>query len=306
MFPSHKPAVVLASILLTYVMSLMTYKYVETRFNSLRIVSKKFWVFALSVGQLISVAIFFLMFTGVSRGWNQDWALNTHQVMNRGCDAGLIDFKKCKWGDPKAKSSIYLVGDSMSWAIADSIINTSLKEGLSLQTLIRNGCPVIDLVPKIKDSCTEWRSDVISILFKDLPELVIIANDSTYPAAELSGTGELVKRLNDAKVKVLFILPPRGGDTFSGRRAIAFNPGGANRSTRLLPPIDVNYYGLLGYQNEKFFSIYNPSKFLCKQDCASAVNGADYYNYTGHLSVYANQVLEPSISKMTLGLLENQ
>ena len=306
MFPSHKPAVVLASILMTYVTSLMTYKYVETRFNSLRIVSKKFWVFALSVGQLISLAIFFLMFTGVSRGWNQDWALNTHHVMNRGCDAGLIDFKKCKWGDPKAKSSIYLVGDSMSWAIADSIINTSLKEGLSLQTLIRNGCPVIDLVPKIKDSCTEWRSEVISILFKDLPELVIIANDITYPAAELSGTGELVKRLNDAKIKVLFILPPRGGDTFSGRRAIAFNPGGTNRSTRLLPPIDVNYYGLLRYQNEKFFSIYNPSNFLCKQDCASAVNGKDYYNYTGHLSVYANQVLEPSISKMTLGLLENQ
>jgi len=306
MFPSHKLAVVLASIPLTYVMSLMTYKYVETRFNALRIVSKKFWVLALSVGQLISVAIFFLMFTGVSRGWNQDWALNTHQVMNRGCDAGLIDFEKCNWGDQGASSSIYLVGDSMSWAIADSVINSSLSEGLGVQAIVRNGCSITESTNTEGDPCTIWRKKVTELLLDKNPELVVIANSIGYPEQDLLGMGTLVTRLNTAGTKVLFILPPPGGDEFSGRRALAFRPGDLDRSKQKPEDFSLTKYGLENYKNPKLFQVYDPANDLCsKSVCVIARNGKDFYTYGGHFSVYANKVLEPKIKVKIFELLRN-
>ena len=306
MFPSHKLAVVLASIPLTYVMSLMTYKYVETRFNALRIVSKKFWVLALSVGQLISVAIFFLMFTGVSRGWNQDWALNTHQVMNRGCDAGLIDFEKCNWGDQGASSSIYLVGDSMSWAIADSVINSSLSEGLGVQAIVRNGCSITESTNTEGDPCTIWRKKVTELLLDKNPELVVIANSIGYPEQDLLGMGTLVTRLNTAGTKVLFILPPPGGDEFSGRRALAFRPGDLDRSKQKPEDFSLTKYGLENYKNPKLFQVYDPANDLCsKSVCVIARNGKDFYTYGGHFSVYANKVLEPKIKVKIFELLRS-
>jgi peptidoglycan/LPS O-acetylase OafA/YrhL len=244
MYPNQKCIVVLASILLTYTMSLMTYKYVETRFNSLRIVSKKFWVLTLSVGQLISVVIFFIMFTGVTRGWNQDWALNTHQVMNRGCDAGLIDFEKCHWGNKGASSSIYVVGDSMSWAIADSVISSSLSEGLGVYAIVRNGCSITESTNTGGDACTIWRKKVTEILLEKSPELVVMANSTSYPEQDLLGMGSLITRLNATGIKVFFVLPPPGGDEYSGRRALAFRPGNLDRDKRKPEDFSLAKYGL--------------------------------------------------------------
>lgn len=306
MFPSHKLAVVLASIPMTYAMSLLTYTYVETRFNSLRIVSKKFWVLALSVGQLISVAIFFLMFTGVSKGWKQDWALNTHQVMNRGCDAGLIDFEKCNWSNKEASSSIYVVGDSMSWAIADSVISSSLSEGLGVQAIVRNGCSITESTNTEGDPCTIWRKKVTEILLDKNPELVVIANSIGYPEQDLLGMGSLVSRLNTAGIKVLFVLTPPGGDEYSGRRALAFRPGNLDRSKQKPEDFSLAKYGLEKYKNPKLFQVYDPANDLCSNSiCVIAKNGKDFYTYGGHLSVYANKVLEPKIKAKIFELLRS-
>lgn len=306
MFPSHKLAVVLASISLTYLMSLLTYKHVETRFNALRIVSKKFWILALSVGQLISVAIFFLMFTGVSRGWNQDWALNTHKVMSRGCDSGDIDFEKCYWGDAKSSGPIYLVGDSMSWAIADSVIDVSLKEKIGTQTLIRNACSITKSLGTTDTPCTVWREKVIGILLEKNPKLVIVANSNGYPEQDLLGMGSLIRELNSGGIKVLFILPPPGGDEFSDRRALAFRAGNANRYLEKPETISLDRYGLEDYQNPNLFQVFDPSENLCRESvCVVAKDGKDYYTYGSHLSVYANKVLEPVIRNRVLRLLQN-
>jgi len=306
MFPSHKLAVVLVSIPLTYAMSLLTYTYVETSFNSIRIVSKKFWVLALSVGQLISVVIFFLMFTGVSRGWNQDWALNTHQVMNRGCDAGLIDFKKCNWGNTGASSSIYVVGDSMSWAIADSVISSSLSEGLGVQAIVRNGCSITETTKSEGDPCTIWRKKVTEILLDKNPKLIVIANSIGYPDQDLLGMGSLVTRLNAAGIKVLFVLTPPGGDEYSGRRALAFRPGDLDRSKQKPEDFSLTKYGLENYKNPKLFQVYDPANDLCSKNvCVIARNGKDFYTYGGHFSVYANKVLEPKIKVKIFELLRS-
>jgi len=305
MFPNQKFVVALFSIPITYVLSLLTYKYIETKFNSSRISSKRFWVSTFALGQLISAFIFFVMYTGVSKGWNQDWALNTHKVMSRGCDAGEIDFKKCYWGDSKTISSIYVVGDSMSWAIADSVIAVSSREGLGVQTLIRNACSITKLTNYTDEPCSAWRKRVIEILSDKSPDLVIIANSIGYPEQDLLGMGDLIAKLNKEGTKVLFILPPPGGDEFSGRRALAFNPGNANRNKERPEAISLAKYGLENYENP-YFQVYDPANDLCsKSVCVIAKNGKDFYTYGGHLSVYGNRYLEPAIKNEMFGLLKN-
>ena len=306
MFPNHGNIVVLGSIPLAYVASLLTYRYVETRFNSIKIVSKKFWIATFTIGQVISVLIFFAMYTGVSRGWNQDWALNTHKVMNRGCDAGLIDFEKCYWGDSKVTKSVFVVGDSMSWAIADSIIDSTINEGLGIQALVSNGCSITEPKIRTNDPCGVWRAKVLSILLAKNPEMVIVANSIGYSEQDLLGMGRLINTLNSKKIKVIFILPPPGGDEFSGRRSLAFRPGEANREKDRPEAINLAKYGLKNYQNPIFFQVYDPATDLCsKSECIIARNAKDYYTYGGHLSVYANKVLEPAIKKKIFELLSS-
>jgi peptidoglycan/LPS O-acetylase OafA/YrhL len=306
MFPEHKFVVVLFSIPLTYALSLITYKYVETKFNSSRISSKRFWALTLATGQLISASIFFVMYLGVSKGWSQDWALNTHKVMNRGCDAGDIDFKRCFWGDANSSTSIYLVGDSMAWAIADSAIEVSSKEGFGIQTLVRNGCSITKLTNYANDPCSAWRKRVNATMSDRNPDLVIIANASGYPEQDLLGMGDLIVNLNREGTKVLFILPPPGGDEFSGRRALAFSPGNTNRSKERPEAISLAKFGLENYRNPKLFQVYDPANDLCSKDsCVIAKNGKDYYTYGAHLSVFANRVLEPALKTRISELLNN-
>ena len=305
MFPSHKLAVVFASIPFTYLMSLVTYKHVETKFNSIRIVSKRFWVLTLIFGQIISASIIFFMYSGVSKGWNQDWALNSNKVISRGCDSGDIDFEKCYWGDSKSSGPIYLVGDSMSWAIADSVIDVLSKEKIGTQTLIRNSCSITDSPDLADDLCSQWRARVIKILFEKHPQLVIIANSVSNPDNELLGMGKLVRDLNKANIKVLFILPPPGGDEFSGRRALVLRPGALTRYRTMPLAVDMNIYGLGNYQNSRLYMLYDPAENLCNHVCVIARDGKDFYTYDNHLSVYGNKVLEPAVKNLVQGLLKS-
>ena len=226
--------------------------------------------------------------------------------MNRGCDSGDIDFKKCYWGDATTIRSIYVVGDSMSWAIADSVIEVSSKEELGVQTLVRNGCSITELKNYTDDPCSVWRKRVIKILSDKNPDLVIIANSIGYPEQDLLGMGDVITNLNREGTKVLLILPPPGGDEFSGRRALAFSPGSANRSKERPEAISLAKFGLENYRNPKLFQVYDPASDLCSKDvCLIAKNGKDFYTYGGHLSVYGNRYLEPAIKNEMFGLLKN-
>jgi len=254
---------------------------------------------------MLFISMFLVLSSGVSRGWGLDWTLNSHVVVKAGCDSGVIDFNKCAWGASKEDRPIFLVGDSMSWAIADSVIQVASAENLGVQTLVRNSCSITDSPDLADDLCSQWRASVIKILFEKHPQLVIIANSVSNPDNDLLGMGKLVRELNKANIKVLFILPPPGGDEFSGRRALAFRPGALTRYRTMPLAADMNIYGLGNYQNSRLYMLYEPAEDLCNHVCVIARDGKDFYTYDNHLSVYGNKVLEPVIKKMILGLLRS-
>lgn len=303
-FPENRVPSVLIASFLTFSLSALTYKLIETKYNFIRKDRISYWIKFFLVGQTITVSLFFVGYSGVAKGWGQDWALNSHTIMRKGCDAGLIDFKKCSWGNPESKDKIFIVGDSMSWAIGDAFISSTIKQNLQAISLTRNGCSITTSLQGKGSECGEWREKVIVILQSEKPKLVVIANSIGYPEEDLLGMGKLVNLLRDSSIRVIFVTPPPGGDVYSGLRALAFKPGENLRESVIPSKIQLSKYGLFENQNDAGLIIYDPAEYLCDSKCIIAKDGKDFYNYGGHLSLYGNRVLQDSINQKVERILQ--
>lgn len=303
-FPENRVAALLIATFFTFSLSALTYKLIETRYNFVKKDRMSYWIKFFLIGQTLAVSLFFVGYSGVTKGWGQDWALNSHTIMRKGCDAGLIDFEKCSWGNPEASDKVFIVGDSMSWAIGDAFISSAMQQNLQALSLTRNGCSITKSTNEDLSECGEWRESVIGILQSERPKLVVIANSIGYPEQDLQGMGKLVTLLRDSSIRVIFVTPPPGGDVYSGLRALAFRPGESSRESVIPSKIELSKYGLVENRIDPGLIIYDPAEDLCDSKCIIANDGKDYYNYGGHLSLYGNRVLQESINQKVERILQ--
>lgn len=302
--PESRVTSVLLASFLTFSFSALTYRFIETRYNFIKKDRISYWIKFFIIGQSVAISLFFLGYNGVAKGWGQDWALNSHTIMRKGCDAGLIDFKKCSWGNPEAKDKVFIVGDSMSWAIGDAFISSAIMQNLQAISLTRNGCSITMSLQEKGSECGEWREEVIRVLQSEKPKLVVVANSIGYPEEDLLGMGKLVNFLRDSSIRVIFVTPPPGGDVYSGLRALAFRPGENFRESDAPANIELSKYGLIENRNDSGLIIYNPADDLCDSKCIIAKDAKDFYNYGGHLSLYGNRVLQDSINQKVERILK--
>ena len=302
--PESRVTSVLFASFLTFSFSALTYRLIETRYNFVKKDRISYWIKFFLIGQTVAISLFFLGYCGVAKGWGQDWALNSHTIMRKGCDAGLVDFKRCSWGNPEAKDKVFIVGDSMSWAIGDAFISSTIRKNLQAISLTRNGCSITKSLQEKGSECGEWREKVIGILQSEKPKLVVIANSIGYPEEDLLGMGRLVNLLRDSSIRVIFVTPPPGGDVYSGLRALAFRPGENLRESVIPAKIELSKYGLFENRNDSGLIIYDPTEDLCDSKCIIAKDGKDFYNYGGHLSLYGNKVLQNSINQIIERILQ--
>jgi len=304
-FPENRIHAVVIASFFTVFFSALTYRYIESRYNFAINPKIKYWVKFFLLGQVLTVSLFFMAYSGVSKGWGQDWALNSHKIMSKSCDAGLIDFENCSWGDSDSNDKMFIVGDSMSWAIGDAFISAAIKKKMRAISLTRNGCSITASNFDKQSVCGEWRIQVINTLLKEKPKLIVIANSIGYSQEDLQGMGKLLNLFSKAAIKTIFVTPPPGGDNYSGLRALAFRPGPKSRDSALTARIDTSIYGISGKQILPGVLIYDPADDLCVSKCTIAKNGKDYYNYGGHLSLYGNKVLQGSIDLKVEKILQN-
>lgn len=296
-FPGDKVISLVIVTSLTFIFTALTYKFIESRSNFDERGRVSYWLKFFLIGQALAISLFFVGYQGVSKGWGQDWALNSHTIMQKGCDTGLIDLEKCSWGNPSSKEKMFITGDSMSWAIGDAFINAASERNMRINSLTRNGCSItLSKLDEFSD-CGTWRKKAIDTLLIEKPRIVVIANSAGYPENDLKGMGELVRLLSESSIEVIFVLPPPGGDAYSGLRALAYRPGATSRYSDIPVEIDLSKYGLTGAEKNMNFFIYNPSDKLCGDMCTIAKDGKDYYNYGQHLSIYGNKVLQTSINE---------
>ena len=303
--PENKVISLVIASFLTVMLSAFTFKLVEVRINFYKKNQVIYWLKFFLVGQALALSLFFAGFIGANKGWGQDWALNSHAIMQKGCDSGLVDLEKCSWGNSKAEETMFIVGDSMSWAIGDAFISSALKRNMHVVSLTRNGCSITQSVTDKSSECTVWRRSVVSILLREKPTLVVIANAIGYPDKDVKGMGKLVSTLRSLSIRVVFVTPPPGGDIYSEMRALSFRPGEQSREGELPMGLDLSIYGLSASSIDAGLIVYDPAEVLCSSKCTIAKEGKEFYNYGEHLSLYANKVLGESVNNIVDKILRN-
>ncbi|MBU6164308.1 MAG: acyltransferase [Actinomycetales bacterium] len=291
-FPNNYSIKVLLASLFTTILSVLSFNLIERR-NLSRFASKsnfrviRFFVVRQFTGALVSIFALF----GVQKGWGQEWALNSHLIMRENCDVNTQKKMFCVWNE-SGKDTIVLLGDSMAWAIGNSIIEFSRSNGYKLESYTRNACPPTHFSSRPNDDCGRWQSDSIKRILQIRPKLVVLASSFGYSDTVNIGLGKLISELGDSLIPTVVILPPPGGDNFSSRRAFFFAPGNSNRTR---PRTDIDFLIKLGVKNTlgRDLIFFNPSDYLCSQkQCVIARDGHDFYTYGGHLSPYGARYLD--------------
>jgi hypothetical protein len=293
------------SLSFTCFASVVSYKLIERKSMSQEIFYSRmqvFWTFF--VGQIVGTIIFAFSILGATQGWGKDWTLNSHLIMRKNCDTNSREKLLCEWNSLGGET-VALIGDSLGWAIGNSIIGFSESRRYKLETYIRNNCPPTSLETPAIDECSEWQDAVKERIFEIKPKLVVLTSSFSYSEKINQGTGNFAQELLRLKIPTIIILPPPGGDEFSERRALFYAPG---ESTRWTMQVKTDYDAAIGLDKElmRKIHLFDPSDNLCEQSrCIVSKNGKDFYTYGNHLSPYGARYLDkflwPRFEKLIKG-----
>ncbi len=272
-------------VCISLIPAFLSYKFVEGKFA--RFPSKrKVRVYQLGGLYLVSGMIFSVLYLGMNAGWGLGWPLTAHFGIRNNCDHPPLKLVSCRISPPISNGEIIVVGDSQAWAIADGFIFAAEPRGLGVTVAAYNNCPFVSELERNLDlPCKSWNRDLIGILRNKQYDYVVIANAGTYGNIDRKLYKQLVTQLLDFGLKVVFVLPPPGGDKFSAAKSILVSHGA---DTRYLPLSDNGYKNIITdvLKSElSKISLVDPSSALCKNElCVVASNGVEIYNDGDHLS----------------------
>jgi peptidoglycan/LPS O-acetylase OafA/YrhL len=236
---------------------------------------------------------------GARLGWGQDWALGSHSVLRRGCEAGDFDPVRCRWSVPAAQGTILLLGDSQSWAIADGLIPAAADLGLETIVASQNGCPFLSpptapgQPPPLKPWCRVRNAEVLRFATTHPVRIAVIANRSLeYPslseAAWRAGFSAVIRALRSSGAGVVLISPTPLADEQS-RRLSLLGKSSPDRFTALDHHRDLHRHTKelerrIADENSGTI-VFDPATVLCDdRRCAVARDGIQLYSDRNHLS----------------------
>lgn len=291
MYPNAKGMVTFVALGLTFLLSSLTYGFIEKKFTKTALVKMSKIAVYFALGLVVETALLGATYVGTSTGWGKDWALNSHLAMRAHCDLGVLGDPKCSWGNANSTKKLILVGDSMAWAIGDAVIPAAEYDGYSVSADIFNGCSVTSVEVKSGSTCDIWRSTLLAKLLIMKPQMVVMANSDGYSPQELMGYGNFAKALLKIGTRVLFVTSPAGGDQYSERRALFFHPGDKTRTSKIPTPFNPDLHGFNLPSLDPHFEIFNVNQHLCTRSCPISIDGHELYNYGAHLSLYGDRLL---------------
>jgi hypothetical protein len=272
-------------VCISLIPAFLSYKFVEEKFAKWPS-KRKVRLFQLGSLYLASSIIFSVLYLGMNAGWGLGWPLTAHFGIRNNCDHPPLKLASCRISPPSSNGEILIVGDSQAWAIADGFISAAEPKKLSVTVAAYNNCPFVsELEQNLDLPCRSWNHDLVGLLGSGQFDYVVIANAGTYGNIDRKLYKQLVIQLLDFGLKVVFVLPPPGGDTFSAAKSILVSHGA---DTRYLPLSDNGYKRIITdvLKSElSKISLVDPSNLLCRKElCVVASNGVEIYNDGDHLS----------------------
>jgi peptidoglycan/LPS O-acetylase OafA/YrhL len=264
---------------------------------------------ALLVPGLVTV----VLAVGSRTGWGLDWPVGAHVVVQNDCDHGEFDPPACTWTVEASKGTVFLAGDSQSWAVADGLITVSGELGYDTTVATLNGCAFVhpDLeLPGDSAECREFRSAAVDFATSARPVAVVISNWSlgyvgNSPESRRRWTSGLVglfDDFNDVGVPVVLVSSYPSGDDYSITRSLIAGPDDDRSTDAALKReerawlIELETELAAGFDN---VYVLDPYEVLCDHSvCWTAVSGTEYYTDNNHLSRAGALLLAPPMAEI--------
>jgi peptidoglycan/LPS O-acetylase OafA/YrhL len=253
----------------------------------------------LSLGALATliptITLSYLFYQGNQSGWSTEWALGSHEAIQRDCDIPPFKPRECSWGTDLGSTEILVVGDSQAWAIADALIETSRVSRSRVIVAAHNNCPFvagIDFQPG--NHCRDWQMQVLNWLKVNKVEYVVIANATYNDALSIEIASKVINKMPLRYTHVIWTIPPETVPSNLVRRALLLPINSGNRNFER--PLDSDYVkdyrkALMGKTDVSLLEVAN---FLCdEQICHVSKEGKDFYTDENHLSVSGARLLTP-------------
>lgn len=225
---------VVAAILLTILLSVLSYELVERPFwKGAFSGSSPHHVLSASVAAVIpAVALTVLILQELNPfEWDAPSAfvearMDTPSLYARNCDQWYESFEvvPCDYGIPGEGNHLIYIGDSVGVQWFSAVRQAFVEEGWYLTVFTKSACPIVDspiYYDLLKDTyhvCEEWRGRVIEEVAELRPSLVIVGSSSrySYSAREwVEGSREVFSQLAETAGAVL-VLPGPPGLPFDG------------------------------------------------------------------------------------------
>ena len=293
-------SVTLAAAGLSLLPAALSYRFVEQPLRLSRRIGTRG-----SYGLLAGLVVATLAVGGVAEravhfGWGQPWSMGAHAAMQRDCDSQPVDFDACTWNADASGGSVLVVGDSQAWALADGVIASASALGLSTTVATMNGCPFMDPATAARvtgDTCAASIVRTMDFIRRRNPKALVGANAEGYAPAALEGYGRLMAALPAGGRQVVIVRQPPGGDQLSGRRSILVNRSGPSRTSPVRPPEPALTAALADLPDS--VEVLDPRATLCSGAlCDVAVDSAELYSNSNHLSVAGALRLQPQLTRV--------
>jgi len=185
---------VFIGLVVIFVLSFLSYKYIETTFRSHKKLNSNFRSFLLGgslvlVGLSVSLLFYtYAKFALDSEGQQKIAAVQFATEDTRDCITKIteVDLVDCVVGNIDSNISIVLLGDSKAQQWIPVVSELGIKHGWKVLPLIKAGCPpvYVDIylgyLGRGYRECNEWRDLAINALIKQKPDVILISHYSGY------------------------------------------------------------------------------------------------------------------------------
>jgi hypothetical protein len=328
---------IVLALVLTYVLSWFSYRYIESRLRKQKQLSANsrsflFGALLILTGLIAAMTCYFYAKQALTLPAQQK--ISTLQFASEeanACVTEMTDIKltECELGDVKSDKVIVVFGDSKAQQWLPILSDLGLKQGWKIVPFLKTGCsplfinPFLVYLGREYQECNTWRDSAIDNLSKLKPELIFvihysgyaISNSGTKRDAErndwLVGAKFLAKRLQPTNSHLLYLrdtpqFPVNVPKCLS--RAVGIND--LDNSMCAFPESEVKLrgdiydsikIGLKEYTHSEFIDL--SGNFCTNNMCPSYADDVIRFTDKHHLSLEFTKQLSPIIEQKLISVM---
>ncbi|MGY1739066.1 acyltransferase family protein [Geodermatophilus sp. SYSU D00684] len=231
-----------------------------------------------------------------------------------GCfDVGDWNADRCVFGDPGARHSAVLLGDSVAGAWLPGLRAAMEPQGWSIRTLTMGQCPNVDAVTLYQGrpftECAEHREWALDLIDRTRPELVVLSHtydtrladpDADKAAVWEQGMTSVVQRIQQSGARVVVLTGPPSGANLQTCATTVSTPADCVQEPprRFMQQVAVEE----DVAEATGATFVDPERWFCVDDlCPAVVGSTPVYADGLHMTAEYAERIAPEVGAAVLG-----